>query len=99
MSELDKDLLAAGEQLFERPWLLLKSVPALEFLPPADRIEIAFGDVTVVRSGIPAEHDATRLIEVMAAAELVVTVSLNQGTGRATVWTCDLTAGYVEINK
>lgn len=42
MSELDKDLLAAGEQLFERPWLLLKSVPALEFLPPADRIEIAF---------------------------------------------------------
>jgi GTP-binding protein len=42
MSELDKDLLAAGEQLFERPWLLLKSVPALEFLPPADRTEIAF---------------------------------------------------------
>ena len=34
MSELDKDLLAAGEQLFERPWLLLKSAPALEFLPP-----------------------------------------------------------------
>ena len=42
MSELDKDLLAAGEQLFERRWQLLKSVPALEFLPPADRIEIAF---------------------------------------------------------
>ena len=37
MSELDKDLLAAGEQLFERRWLLLKSTPALEFLPPADR--------------------------------------------------------------
>ncbi len=33
---------SAGEQLFERPWQLLKSVPALEFLPPADRIEIAF---------------------------------------------------------
>jgi len=42
MSELDKDLLAAGEQLFERQWLLLKSAPALEFLPPADRVEIAF---------------------------------------------------------
>ncbi|MDP1910349.1 MAG: ribosome biogenesis GTP-binding protein YihA/YsxC [Hyphomicrobium sp.] len=42
MSELDKTLLAAGEQLFERPWLLLKSTPALEFLPPADRVEIAF---------------------------------------------------------
>ena len=42
MSELDKSMLAAGEQLFERRWQLLKSVPALEFLPPADRIEMAF---------------------------------------------------------
>jgi len=42
MTELDKSLLAAGERLFERRWQLLKSVPALEFLPPADRTEIAF---------------------------------------------------------
>jgi len=42
MTELDKSLLAAGEQLFERRWQLLKSVPALEFLPAADRPEIAF---------------------------------------------------------
>ena len=42
MTELDKSLLAAGERLFERRWQLLKSVPALEFLPPADRSEIAF---------------------------------------------------------
>lgn len=41
-TELDKSLLAAGERLFERRWQLLKSVPALEFLPPADRTEIAF---------------------------------------------------------
>ena len=33
--------LAAGERLFERPWRFLKSVPALEFLPPADRVEVA----------------------------------------------------------
>jgi GTP-binding protein len=34
--------LASGERLFERPWHFLKSAPALEFLPPADRVEIAF---------------------------------------------------------
>jgi len=34
--------LALGEQLFERPWHFLKSAPALEFLPAADRVEIAF---------------------------------------------------------
>ena len=42
MTGPDKSTLAAGEQLFERRWQLLKSVPALEFLPPADRPEIAF---------------------------------------------------------
>ena len=42
MTEPDKLLLAAGEALFEQRWQLLKSVPALEFLPPADRPEIAF---------------------------------------------------------
>lgn len=42
MTELDKSLLIAGERLFERRWQILKSAPALEFLPPADRTEIAF---------------------------------------------------------
>jgi GTP-binding protein len=34
--------LRAGAQLFNRPWQLLKSVPQLQFLPPADRHEVAF---------------------------------------------------------
>ncbi len=42
MPDLDPVLLAAGEQLFERPWHFLKSVPSLEFLPVADKIEVAF---------------------------------------------------------
>lgn len=35
-------LLAAGEQLFAGSWSFVRGVPALEFLPPADRPEIAF---------------------------------------------------------
>jgi GTP-binding protein len=35
-------MLAAGDRLFERPWELLKSAPDLEFLPPADHVEVAF---------------------------------------------------------
>jgi GTP-binding protein len=34
--------LAAGEALFNLQWRFLKSVPSLEFLPVADRPEIAF---------------------------------------------------------
>jgi GTP-binding protein len=42
MTEPNDAALELGEQLFERPWQFLKSAPALEFLPPADRVEIAF---------------------------------------------------------
>ena len=40
--EPDAQSLAAGEALFARPWHFLKSVPSLEFLPDADRPEVAF---------------------------------------------------------
>jgi len=42
MAEQDRSMLAAGERLFARPWRFLKSAPDLEFLPPADRLEVAF---------------------------------------------------------
>src|SRR5262245_61108697 len=40
--EFTADDIAAGEALFSRPWQFVKSVPALEFLPAADRPEVAF---------------------------------------------------------
>jgi GTP-binding protein len=39
---LTTDELDAGEALFAQPWLFVKSVPSLEFLPDLDRTEIAF---------------------------------------------------------
>jgi GTP-binding protein len=35
------EALAAGDQLFSRPWHFARGVPSLEFLPAADRPEIA----------------------------------------------------------
>ena len=34
----------------------------------------------------------------MKAQELRISVDLGLGEGRATVWTCDLTHGYIDIN-
>ncbi len=34
----------------------------------------------------------------MKGDHLDIRVNLNLGKGRATVWTCDLTKAYVEIN-
>jgi GTP-binding protein len=40
--ELTSEQLDAGEALAARPWQFVKSAPALQFLPEADRPEIAF---------------------------------------------------------
>ena len=39
---LPEAALTAGDTLFRQPWTFLKSAPAAEFLPEADRAEIAF---------------------------------------------------------
>jgi len=41
-AEFTPDELAAGEALFNRPWQFVKSVPSLQFLPAAERPEVAF---------------------------------------------------------
>jgi GTP-binding protein len=41
-AELTSEQLDAGEALAARPWQFVKSAPALQFLPEADRPEIAF---------------------------------------------------------
>ena len=40
--EFSSEEIAAGDNVFSQDWMFLKSVPALEFLPDADRPEIAF---------------------------------------------------------
>ncbi|MGH1420141.1 MAG: ribosome biogenesis GTP-binding protein YihA/YsxC [Hyphomicrobiaceae bacterium] len=40
--EFSEELLATGAALFDRQWQFLKGVVALDGLPPADRVEIAF---------------------------------------------------------
>ena len=64
-----------------------------------DRISIWFGDVRVAHHGErdPAysEDAASR---VMQQPEISLRVDLGIGSGSATIWTCDLTKAYVEIN-
>jgi glutamate N-acetyltransferase/amino-acid N-acetyltransferase len=63
----------------------------------ADRVRIKVGGQLVVRgnSTVPTRYTIlTRLAE----PEIRVEVDLGQGRGRARVYTCDLTDGYVRIN-
>lgn len=68
---------------------------------PADRDKLAirFGDLVVARNGERATgYDETATSAYMKGEELELTVSLGLGEGAATVYTCDLTHGYITIN-
>ena len=65
-----------------------------------ERLEIAIGGVPVAKAGgaVPG-YDEAPVAEHMKGQE--VNISVNAGTsggGQATVWTCDLTHGYIDIN-
>jgi len=64
-----------------------------------DRLAIWFGDVRVAVDGErdPAYSEAAATA-VMKREDIPVRVEIGLGSGRATVWTCDLTKEYVEIN-
>ncbi len=68
---------------------------------PADRDKLAirFGDLLVARDGERApNYDEAATSAYMKGEDLELTVSLGLGDGRATVYTCDLTHGYITIN-
>ena len=64
-----------------------------------DKLSIWFGDVLVADQGWVSpdyrEEDGAAL---MKEEEITITVDVGLGTGEATVWTCDLTHGYISIN-
>ncbi|MGF1593282.1 MAG: bifunctional glutamate N-acetyltransferase/amino-acid acetyltransferase ArgJ [Kiloniellaceae bacterium] len=64
-----------------------------------DRLSIAIGGVRVAERGeVVPGYDETPVAEHMKGSEIVIDVDLGIGRGRATVWTCDLTHGYISIN-
>ncbi|RDC59668.1 Glutamate N-acetyltransferase [Alteripontixanthobacter maritimus] len=68
---------------------------------PADRdkLSIGFGGIWAARDGQPvADYDEAPVAEHLAGDEIDIDVDLGIGDGRATVWTCDLTHGYIDIN-
>jgi glutamate N-acetyltransferase/amino-acid N-acetyltransferase len=64
-----------------------------------DRLSIAFGDFIVAEHGERAPfYDEAAASAYMKNQEIELIVGLGLGGGRATVYTCDLTHGYIDIN-
>jgi glutamate N-acetyltransferase/amino-acid N-acetyltransferase len=68
---------------------------------PADRdkLAIAVGGTWMAKSGgVVPGYDETPVIAHMQGREIEIDVDIGLGNGRATVYTCDLTHGYIDIN-
>jgi glutamate N-acetyltransferase/amino-acid N-acetyltransferase len=64
-----------------------------------DRLSVAIGGTSVAKAGsVVPGYDETPVVAHMKGREIAVAVDLGLGTGKATVWTCDLTHGYIDIN-
>jgi len=64
-----------------------------------DRLSIGFGGIWTARDGQPlADFDEGPVARHLKEQDITIEVDLGIGEGRATVWTCDLTHGYISIN-
>lgn len=64
-----------------------------------DRLAISFNGIRVAHKGLrdPSYNEA-KVSATMKEEKIDIRVSIGLGKGKATVWTCDLTKEYVEIN-
>lgn len=64
-----------------------------------DAMRIEIGGVTVARDGmVDPDYKEATVAKYMKNQEIGISVDVGVGRGEATVWTCDLTHRYIEIN-
>ena len=64
-----------------------------------DKLTIRFGDIVVAENGwVSSDYSEDLGAEYMKQQNLAINVDLGIGGGLGTVWTCDLTHGYITIN-
>jgi glutamate N-acetyltransferase / amino-acid N-acetyltransferase len=65
----------------------------------ADAARVWVGDAEVYALGVPfPEREAQAHRHLLERTEVVLGIDLGRGNATADVWTCDLTADYVQIN-
>ena len=62
------------------------------------RTELWLGSIQLVTAGTPLYFDVNAAREALRRPEVTIRVDLGLGSGEATVWTCDLSYKYIEIN-
>ena len=68
-------------------------------LADRDKLSIRFGNVLVAENGwVSPSYSEVEAASHMKGENICISVDVGLGTDLATVWTCDLTHGYISIN-
>jgi len=95
-SPLVKTALSAGDPNWGR---IVMAVGKAGEKADRDRLSISIGGFRIAAEGGPVpNYDEAPVAEYMKGREITIGVDLGIGQGKATVWTCDLTHGYIDIN-
>ena len=64
-----------------------------------DKLKISFGGHVVAEKGMrAAKYNEATATKAVSGREVQIAVDIGLGDGKARVWTCDLTHGYIDIN-
>ncbi len=95
-SPLVKTALAAGDANWGR---IVMAVGKSGEAADRDKLAISIGGVRIAEKGGPVPgYDETPVTAHMKGREIEIDIDLGLGRGKATVWTCDLTHRYIDIN-
>ena len=95
-SPLVKTAIAGGDANWGR---IVMAVGKAGERAERDRLAIEIGGTAVARSGLQVPgYDEAPVAAHIRGRDVRIGIDLGVGRGRATVWTCDLTHGYVAIN-
>ena len=82
-----------------RPICIVMAVGKAGEKADRDKLAVIVGGVQVTYEGMRAEgYDEGPVAAHMKGSDITIGVDVGIGSGEATVWTCDLTHGYISIN-
>ena len=95
-SPLVKTALSAGDPNWGR---IVMAIGRAGEKVDQHRLSISIGGIPIAAEGGPVpDYDEAPVAEYMKGREITIGVDIGFGRGQATVWTCDLTHRYVDIN-
>ena len=94
-SPLVKTAIAGGDPNWGR---IVMAVGKAGEKADRDKLSIAMGGVQITENGQRRRYSEKRIARHMAGRDVRIAVDVGVGKGKARVWTCDLTHGYITIN-